>query len=265
MLGGALTCARWRRGPRAARCRSYVPAIVELCKAAGFDLIIVETPGIGQGDAAIVRLADLSLYVMTPEFGAASQLEKIDMLDLADLVAINKFDRKGGEDALRDVRKQLQRNRKAFRHGAREHAGLRHDRLALQRRRGDGALPRTAGGRWPERGFAQPQVAAADAGGPGVLGAARPSCRRRARAISPRSPRRCAATTPQRAEQARLAREAQQLRPRGAAVDRVRRRRRARRRSWRPSGRMRARPARAPAPRDMADDEGEPTTATNTS
>jgi methylmalonyl-CoA mutase len=92
----------------------FVPAAVEACRAAGFDLVIVETPGIGQGDAAIADLADLSLYVMTPEFGAASQLEKIDMLDFADLVAINKFDRKGAEDALRDVRKQVQRNREAF-------------------------------------------------------------------------------------------------------------------------------------------------------
>jgi methylmalonyl-CoA mutase len=92
----------------------FVPQAVEACRAAGFDLVIVETPGIGQGDAAIADLADLSLYVMTPEFGAASQLEKIDMLDFADLVAINKFDRKGAEDALRDVRKQVQRNREAF-------------------------------------------------------------------------------------------------------------------------------------------------------
>jgi len=92
----------------------FVPQAVEACRAAGFDLVIVETPGIGQGDAAIAELGDLSLYVMTPEFGAASQLEKIDMLDFADLVAINKFDRKGAEDALRDVRKQVQRNREAF-------------------------------------------------------------------------------------------------------------------------------------------------------
>jgi methylmalonyl-CoA mutase len=92
----------------------FVPLAVEACRAAGFDLVIVETPGIGQGNAAIAELADLSLYVMTPEFGAASQLEKIDMLDFADLVAINKFDRKGAEDALRDVRKQVQRNREAF-------------------------------------------------------------------------------------------------------------------------------------------------------
>ncbi|MYF87797.1 MAG: methylmalonyl-CoA mutase family protein [Rhodospirillaceae bacterium] len=90
------------------------PRAIEVCKAAGFDLVIVETPGIGQGDAGIVPYVDLSLYVMTPEFGAASQLEKIDMLDYADFVAINKFDRKGGKDALRDVAKQVQRNREAF-------------------------------------------------------------------------------------------------------------------------------------------------------
>ncbi len=88
--------------------------IVTACKAAGFDLVIVETPGIGQGDAGIVPYVDLSLYVMTPEFGAASQLEKIDMLDFADVVAINKFDRQGARDALRDVAKQMQRNREAF-------------------------------------------------------------------------------------------------------------------------------------------------------
>ena len=88
--------------------------IIQAVQLAGFDLVIVETPGIGQGDSAITSLTDLSLYVMTPEFGAASQLEKIDMLDHANFVAINKFDRKGGEDAVRDVRKQLQRNRSAF-------------------------------------------------------------------------------------------------------------------------------------------------------
>src|SRR5712692_6007775 len=87
---------------------------IAACKAAGYDLLLVETAGIGQGDAAIVPHVDLSLYVMTPEFGAASQLEKIDMLDFADFVAINKFDRKGAEDALRDVRKQVQRNRQVF-------------------------------------------------------------------------------------------------------------------------------------------------------
>jgi len=91
-----------------------LPHALAACKLAGFDLIVVETSGIGQGDAAIVPHADKSLYVMTPEFGAASQLEKIDMLDFADVVAINKFDRKGAEDALRDVAKQVQRNRQKF-------------------------------------------------------------------------------------------------------------------------------------------------------
>jgi methylmalonyl-CoA mutase len=76
--------------------------------------VVVETPGIGQGDAGIVPFVDISMYVMTPEFGAQSQLEKIDMLDFADLVVINKFDRKGAEDALRDVAKQVQRNREAW-------------------------------------------------------------------------------------------------------------------------------------------------------
>ncbi len=91
-----------------------LPDAIAACRVAGFDLVIVETSGIGQGDAAIVPLADCSLYVMTPEFGAASQLEKIDMLDFADFVAINKFDRKGAADALRDVRKQYQRNHELF-------------------------------------------------------------------------------------------------------------------------------------------------------
>jgi len=88
--------------------------MIAAVKLSGFDLIIVETPGIGQGDAGIVPLVDISLYVMTPEYGAASQLEKIDMLDFADLVVINKFDRRGADDAFRDVRKQVQRNRQDF-------------------------------------------------------------------------------------------------------------------------------------------------------
>ena len=88
--------------------------MIAACKLSGFDLVIVETSGIGQGNAAVVPFVDVSLYVMTPEFGAASQLEKIDMLDFADFVAINKFDRKGAEDALRDVSKQYQRNRNQF-------------------------------------------------------------------------------------------------------------------------------------------------------
>ena len=91
-----------------------LPEVIAACKLSGFDLVVVETSGIGQGNAAIVPFVDLSLYVMTPEFGAASQLEKIDMLDFADFVAINKFDRKGALDALRDVRKQYQRNRELF-------------------------------------------------------------------------------------------------------------------------------------------------------
>jgi len=91
-----------------------LPDVIAACRVAGFDLIMVETSGIGQGDAAIVPLVDSTLYVMTPEFGAASQLEKIDMLDFADFVAINKFDRKGASDALRDVAKQYQRNREQW-------------------------------------------------------------------------------------------------------------------------------------------------------
>lgn len=88
--------------------------VIAACKLTGFDLVVVETSGIGQGNAAIVPFVDLSLYVMTPEFGAPSQLEKIDMLDFADFIAINKFDRKGAEDAFRDVRKQYQRNHQLF-------------------------------------------------------------------------------------------------------------------------------------------------------
>ncbi len=101
---------------RAARSEvpGYLPDIISAVKLAGVDLVVVETPGIGQGDAGIVPYVDLALYVMTPEFGAATQLEKIDMLDFADIVVINKFDRKGGADALRDVGKQVQRNQKAF-------------------------------------------------------------------------------------------------------------------------------------------------------
>jgi methylmalonyl-CoA mutase len=83
-------------------------------KAAGYDLVIAETAGIGQGDTAIVDLVDISMFVMTSEFGAASQLEKIDMLDFADLVAVNKFEKQGGEDAVRFVAKQVQRNRQAW-------------------------------------------------------------------------------------------------------------------------------------------------------
>jgi methylmalonyl-CoA mutase len=115
----------WAQGPRVymrslatreagSEISAALPDVLAACKAAGFDLVIVETSGIGQGDAAIVPHVDVPLYVMTPEYGAASQLEKIDMLDFAELVAINKFDRKGAADALRDVSKQVQRNREAF-------------------------------------------------------------------------------------------------------------------------------------------------------
>jgi methylmalonyl-CoA mutase len=92
----------------------HLADVIAATRAAGFDLVIVETPGIGQGDAAVVPFVDTSLYVMTPEYGAASQLEKIDMLDFADAVAINKFERRGAKDALREVGRQLVRNREAF-------------------------------------------------------------------------------------------------------------------------------------------------------
>ncbi len=115
----------WQQGPRVfmrslatrdfgSEISQALPDCIAACQAAGFDLIVVETSGIGQGDAAIVPLVDIPMYVMTPEFGAASQLEKIDMLDFATFVAINKFDRKGALDALRDVAKQVQRNREAW-------------------------------------------------------------------------------------------------------------------------------------------------------
>ncbi|WP_394756357.1 fused isobutyryl-CoA mutase/GTPase IcmF [Rhodoferax sp.] len=115
----------WSQGPRVfmrslatrdfgSEISASLPDVIAACKVAGFNLIVVETSGIGQGDAAIVPHVDVPLYVMTPEFGAASQLEKIDMLDFAEFVAINKFDRKGALDALRDVAKQVQRNKEAF-------------------------------------------------------------------------------------------------------------------------------------------------------
>lgn len=91
-----------------------VQSALQLMKLAPFDLVILETSGIGQSDTEVVDHSDLSLYVMTPEYGAATQLEKIDMIDYADLIAINKFDRRGAHDALRDVKKQYQRARKLF-------------------------------------------------------------------------------------------------------------------------------------------------------
>ncbi len=89
---------------------AYVQTAVDILKTAGFDLIILETSGIGQSDTEIIDHSDVSLYVMTPEFGAATQLEKIDMLDFADVIAINKFDKRGAKDALKSVKKQYQRN-----------------------------------------------------------------------------------------------------------------------------------------------------------
>ncbi len=96
----------------------HVQSAVDILKVAGFDMIILETSGIGQSDTEIIDHSDVSLYVMTPEYGAATQLEKIDMLDFADIIAINKFDKRGALDALRDVRKQFQRNHQLF------HAGV---------------------------------------------------------------------------------------------------------------------------------------------
>jgi len=92
----------------------YIHDAVNILKAARYDLIILETSGIGQSDTQITDYCDLSMYVMTPEYGAATQLEKIDMLDFADIVAVNKFDKRGAMDALRDVKKQYQRNHKLF-------------------------------------------------------------------------------------------------------------------------------------------------------
>ncbi len=91
-----------------------LPEAIAVAKASGYDIIIAETAGIGQGDSRIIDLVDIAIYVMTAEFGAPSQLEKIDMLDYADLVVVNKFEKRGSEDAVRDVRKQVQRNRKAW-------------------------------------------------------------------------------------------------------------------------------------------------------
>ena len=92
----------------------YVKDTLDILKVANFDLIVLETSGIGQSDTEIVDFSNLTLYVMTPEYGAASQLEKIDMLDFADVIALNKFDKRGGMDALRDVKKQYQRNHQLF-------------------------------------------------------------------------------------------------------------------------------------------------------
>ncbi|MEO7491053.1 MAG: methylmalonyl-CoA mutase, partial [Ferruginibacter sp.] len=88
----------------------YVQDAIDICKAAGYDFIILESAGVGQSDASILDYVDVSMYVMTPEYGAPSQLEKINMLDYADVICINKFDKAGALDALHDVRKQYKRN-----------------------------------------------------------------------------------------------------------------------------------------------------------
>src|SRR5690606_27144662 len=92
----------------------HIQDAVNILKAAGYDLIILETSGIGQSDTQITDYGDVNMYIMTPEYGAATQLEKIDMLDFADIVVVNKFDKRGAMDALRDVKKQYQRNHKFF-------------------------------------------------------------------------------------------------------------------------------------------------------
>ena len=108
------SCARSRRAASTSRPARCWPTCSNLLRYAGFDLVVVETAGIGQSDSEIVDLVDVPMYVMTSEYGAASQLEKIDMLDFAELIVLNKFDKRGAEDALRDVRKQWRRNHVAF-------------------------------------------------------------------------------------------------------------------------------------------------------
>ena len=117
--------------------------VIALYRAAGFDLIVVETAGIGQSDTEIVDLADLSLYVMTAEYGAASQLEKIDMLDFADMIVLNKFEKRGAEDALRDVRKQWRRNHPdRMKLPDERGAGVSDHRQPLQRSGRESPVPR---------------------------------------------------------------------------------------------------------------------------
>jgi methylmalonyl-CoA mutase len=108
----------------------HVADAFQVVKAANYDLIILETSGIGQSDTEIMDHSDVSLYVMTPEFGAATQLEKIDMLDFADVVAVNKFDKKGALDAVRDVKKQYQRNHQLWEADP-EHCRLRNHCFAI--------------------------------------------------------------------------------------------------------------------------------------
>ncbi len=169
-----------------------LPDVIAACKCAGFDLIVVETSGIGQGDAAIVPHVDVPMYVMTPEFGAASQLEKIDMLDFADFIAINKFDRKGALDALRDVSKQVQRNKEAW--------GTPADKMPVfgtmaARFNDDGvtALYQASSRAWPRWAW-RSKAACCPRPRCATAPTRRPWCRPRARATWPRSATPCAAT-----------------------------------------------------------------------
>jgi methylmalonyl-CoA mutase len=103
-------CVVWATRQSNLALSKYVKEAISILKYAGFDLIILETSGIGQSDTEITEHSNVSLYVMTPEYGAATQLEKIDMLDFADIIALNKFDKRGALDAIRDVKKQYKRN-----------------------------------------------------------------------------------------------------------------------------------------------------------
>jgi methylmalonyl-CoA mutase len=193
-----------------------LPDVLAAAKVAGFDLVIVETSGIGQGDAAIVPLVDVPMYVMTPEFGAASQLEKIDMLDFAEFVAINKFDRKGAADALRDVAKQVQRNREAFTVMP-DHAGVRHHGQPLQRRRRDRAVPgaESPPGRAGPGADRRPPAAGHTATAP----TRRRWCPHHAGALPGRDHRHRARLQGRARAQAKLARELQQLRATAAMLE----------------------------------------------
>ena len=190
-----LSCVRWRRAGASAELSDALPDAVAACKAAGFDLIIVETSGIGQGDAAIVpHWPTFPLYVMTPEFGAASQLEKIDMLDFADFVAINKFDRRGAEDALARRAQAISAQPASVRPcrptKCRCTARSRRASTTMGLQRCTTHSPPGL----PDHGFRQPD-GPADARGEAGVGRPARSCRSSARAISPKSPTACVRIT----------------------------------------------------------------------